>query len=184
MTPDVIYLDLDGVLVDILTAMVTVCGRQELLVDWPQNYNVHEVLGIEAQQLWARIDSRGSRFWAELEPYPWARELYAMLAAVAPTIICTSPTSSVASHAGKIVWLQRFFGPAFRDYMYVPAKHKLRLATPRALLVDDADANVEAFRAAGGRAILVPQPYNKLRAFRSDPMRHVRAAFQELIDSP
>jgi len=43
----------------------------------------------------------------------------------------------------------------------VLTRDKSLLARPRAVLVDDSDANVDAFRAAGGAGIVFPQPWNR-----------------------
>ena len=45
-------------------------------------------------------------------------------------------------------------------------------ARPDALLIDDGDHNVEAFRANGGQTILVPRPWNSLHYMPTETHLH------------
>ncbi|MFO0916509.1 MAG: hypothetical protein U0795_26370 [Pirellulales bacterium] len=53
------------------------------------------------------------------------------------------------------------------------------LAGPRRVLIGDSDAKVAAFRAAGGEAILFPQPWNANRAVK-DRLGYVKAQLEML----
>lgn len=73
--------------------------------------------------------------------------------------IATSPTLDPDSLAGKLEWIHANLPPwLHRQYLVGPCKQFL--AHPQALLVDDADRNIDSFRLWGGRAVLVPRPWN------------------------
>ena len=48
------------------------------------------------------------------------------------------------------------------------------IAGPGRWLIDDKDANVEAFRAAGGQAITVPRPWNSEHGKSHQVMETIR----------
>jgi hypothetical protein len=60
---------------------------------------------------------------------------------------------------GKLRWIERHMEERWlRRYIFTPVKEAF--ARPGVVLIDDCDANVTAFRDAGGRAVLVPRPWN------------------------
>lgn len=84
--------------------------------------------------------------------------------------ILTSPTLDADCVAGKVEWMQRFLPKwMHRNFLIGPPKHEC--AQPGRVLIDDADKNVAAFNAAGGKGILVPRPWNTLHG--RDPLTHV-----------
>jgi len=90
----------------------------------------------------------------------------------------SSPTLSPDSVAGKLEWIQRY-APAWmqRQFLIGPSKHLC--ATPKTLLIDDCDKNVEAFRMCGGHAILVPRPWNVLHGHNA--LEHLAGAFYAIF---
>ena len=164
----VIYLDLDGVCVDVVSAGLRANGYDpaETYARWQQEhlgeYRIHHVLGIPAQTYWMNIGALGAEFWADLDEYPWFWELYNTLTKAAPVIFLTSGTRAPATLSGKMRWLQTRFGVTFRNYIFTPQKQQL--ASPGALLIDDYDHNADEFIAAGGQAIRFPQIWNRNHA--------------------
>jgi len=160
----VIYLDLDGVCVDFVSAGLRAHGFDpaQVLERWANGfrgeYRIHKVLGMPSRQYWEGIDRQGEDFWANLEAYPWFWELYNKLSALAPVIFLSASTRLPATLSGKMKWLQARFGPAFQDYVFTFQKQQL--ASPGALLVDDYDLNIDRFRTAGGSAVCFPQLWN------------------------
>jgi DNA relaxase NicK len=73
----------------------------------------------------------------------------------------TSPTLDADSVAGKLEWIQRC-APKWmhRQYMIGPPKHLL--ARSNALLFDDSDKNVKAFKEHDGESVLIPRPWNSM----------------------
>jgi len=177
-----IYIDLDGVLVDILKGLCTLFKLPHLYDRWPQNDRVSRVLGISDAAVWKAVACHSPRWWVQLPVYPHARELVGMLQDHAPIRICTRPAEDPMSAAGKLIWMQNFFGDWAFDHYHL-TRHKEELARPDRLLVDDQDHNCEAFAAAGGQVIQFPQPYNRLRKvyLAGEAMGYVRDEFQRLL---
>lgn len=160
-----IFLDLDGVLADWCSAAILAHGRDptDVILSWPsETYDLAQVLGISANAMWAPIHERGAQFWAELAPYPWVHDILRGCQSVAPTTILSSPSLDPQAAAGKIAWLQRMFGRGFRDFLIGPDKPSC--ARRGAVLIDDRDEGCEGFVAAGGHAVVFPQPWNTRRA--------------------
>ena len=154
-----IFVDLDGVLADFVSAALTLHGRSDLLDSWPAGErDMAKGLGISSSKFWAEIDRAGAEFWASLEPYPWTFDFLDQLQSIAPITIATSPSNDPGCLAGKLQWMQRHLGRSFRDFLIGPSKHLL--AKPDVALIDDRGGNVRDFREHGGRAVLFPQPWN------------------------
>lgn len=165
-----IYLDLDGPMVnfeqgikDLLNKNVKVKPGQE----------IHQALGISRDEMWREIKKVGAKWWANLDPQPWAEELYDELCKIDEVMILTAPSRLPEAHAGKAEWMHRFFGKRFREY--IMTKHKWKLARPGDVLIDDWDGNIEAFTEAGGIGITFPCPWNKAHKDTKD-------AFNKVLD--
>lgn len=156
-----IFLDIDGVLADFAGGVCNLYGidRDLAYESWPEGtYDVCDALGIDTEEMWMRIDARGVRFWEQLQPYPWAHEVFATCHEHGRVVLLTSPSYHWTSAAGKVAWIQRHLGPNFRDYLIGPPKHAC--AHDRAVLVDDSESNVRAFTQHGGQGITFPAPWN------------------------
>ena len=107
--------------------------------------------------------------WVEVPEspfFPWLLETCAQAVGQANVCIATSPTKCPESLAGKLEWIHKHFPQwMHRQYAITPRKHLL--ARPDSLLIDDYPVNAARFEARGGRAILVPRPWNANWA--SDP---------------
>jgi 5'(3')-deoxyribonucleotidase len=152
--------------------------EEEALANWGFKEDITSVLGISEEKLWRKLDDAGADFWANLEPYPWANELWELCQSIAPSIILTSPSQDPFSLAGKLIWLNNQFGAPFRDYQMGPNKEFC--ARPGAVLIDDNQDNCDKFNANGGTAIVFPQPWNSLRRIKGDKMAFVTKALRRL----
>lgn len=181
-----IFIDMDGVLCDITTPVLRLHGREELIERWPVGtYYLHEAMQLTAAETWKPVNEAGTSFWAELPRYEWAEQLVALCESLAGeqcVKIATAPTDSHLSAAGKVIWLQRHFGGRFADpRRYMMGGEKALLAAPFRILVDDNDENVSLFRAKGGQAVLVPQPWNAMHHTKwNDPKAKFRYVREEL----
>lgn len=157
-----IFLDLDGVLVDFVGPALAL--HRKAIPPRDVRWNFPDQVGIPQEAFWKPL---GFDFWANL---PWTREGRALLEAVedidAPFGYLTSPCQTEGCAEGKRAWARKHLPCRGAKVFIGSAKHLL--AHPGALLVDDHDANVEAFRAAGGKAILVPRPWNTRREETDD----------------
>lgn len=159
MADPVIYLDMDGVLVQFVEGVLRLFERPELLATWPKGeYRMSRVMGVPRAAMWAGIDAGGAAWWANLEPYPWTRTLAEQLGEVAEVVIVSDPSGRGSAVAGKLHWLDVHLPQLAGDYLFGPRKELL--ARPGALLIDDCAAHVARFINAGGRAVLFPQPWN------------------------
>jgi len=158
---DTIYLDMDGVLADFvggLAAVLDTCPKFNGEDDLAANF------GMPTNQIWRKIDAAGSDFWSGLEPYPWASDLVDAARAFGRFAILSSPSWCGSSVVGKMAWLDRHVrtktsAMPFSDYVFTP--DKTHCARPGVVLVDDRQSVVDGFRAAGGRAMLLRQPWNR-----------------------
>lgn len=180
MTITRIFLDMDGVLADWATAAIIACERDpaEVYGSWPPNeYDLAVALGVSGNAMWKAVHRGGVEFWSELEPYPWMPELFELCTATAPTTILTSPSREPASLAGKMAWLQRYFGRDFRDFLIGP--DKAACARAGTVLIDDREHGCDEFVRAGGHAIVFPQTWNR-HGRLADPVTFVRSQLEVL----
>lgn len=156
-----IFLDMDGTLVNFVKGAARLFDQdyETLLGRWtPGIYDMESVLGLTKGQFFAALDKAGEDFWANLLPYPYARDFYDHCVDIAPTYILSSPTYDASSLSGKIRWLHNMFGREFRNYILTSKKEMC--ARDCHILIDDHIINVERFREHGGKAILWPTPFN------------------------
>lgn len=176
-----IFLDLDGVLVNTHKILIERVGRsyEETLAKWPVGkYEIATVMGFDYKFFWDMIREEGTAFWADAPAYPWAKDLYALCCATAPTWFLTNPIGSPGCMFGKFEWLRKFTGnEEMRNYMM--GKHKYLCSKPGALLIDDFETNCdefnsqEDFEGRGGEAILFPGIWNRNHQYAADPMAYV-----------
>jgi len=146
--------DLDGVFVNWVKGALKAHGRTEThddIVSW----NFYKDWGMTDREFWAPM--AGSKFWEDLEPYPWMGEFYEGLCDLGDVYISTSPNSCPHCHAGKLYWLKKHLGIKPKRVMIGGAKH---LMAGNGVLIDDYVENVHKFREAGGTALLFKQPWN------------------------
>lgn len=176
MKIDRILLDVDGVLADWVAGVCRLFDRDqsEMEAEWGHDYDICSVLGCSTSEMWRRVDEAGEDFWANLEPYPWADQLYDLCRSLAPTTILTSPSHDPTSLAGKLRWLDEHMGKGehFRKFLIGP--DKVACARPGALLIDDRDANCDDFRSYGGQAIVFPRPWNVFRPFVGNELEFIK----------
>lgn len=165
-----ILLDMDGVLCDFVGEACELHGRDPATVT---RWDFYAGWGMTAADFWRPINHQGRDFWARLQPYPWAAELIEAVAKADPDFhVCTTPSASPESLAGKLDWLHAHFGRRFRRYHMTPSK--AALAAPGRLLIDDSDHNVGDFIANGGEAMLFPQPWNRFATIARERMNGTR----------
>lgn len=133
---------------------------------------------LSATQFWECSSNR--EFWAD---FPTSPE-FSMILVFAEGLVgqknvhlLTSTTLSPECLAGKLEWITKRL-PRFLHRQYLMGPQKYLCAKPGALLIDDADKNVDAFRRAGGEALLVPRPWNSLKTYQTQGFLH--DAFREL----
>lgn len=155
-----IYVDLDGVLCDMVGPALEIHQRQDLLAGWPKGvYDLEKAIGITMDEFWAKIDEKGYDFWANLPAYEWMRDLMRTCYQYSERVVlCSKPSRSHYSSGGKHQWIAKHFGRRFRDFIITPQKY--HAAGPNRLLIDDCEKNIIQWQRAGGMGLLFPQPWN------------------------
>ena len=149
------FIDIDGVLADFATAALRL-HNSSLSIEKITEYGIHKFLDLTPQEFWNPISAAGFAFWRDLPPYPWMRDLWIACNDFAPTYVCTTPSLSPSSSAGKHEWIIRHLDT--RRFVMTPCKETL--AAPGHVLIDDYPINCEKFAKDGGDAILFRQPWN------------------------
>jgi len=169
----VIYLDMDGVVVDIVKGVADwlryYCNKDipnynQLIGRWPRgDYEMSEQFGVPEEEMWWQIERGGVRFWRTLPCYDSPRQFYYNLKDTFARVIFLSTPGGRGQGiadclAGKMLWLQDIFGLDFKEFIFT--SHKEQLARHDAVLIDDSAENCKKFVDAGGHAIVYPRPWN------------------------
>lgn len=177
-----VFCDMDGVLSDFVGGAYALMGATPPPLDGtPSAENVFETFGGE---VWRRIEEKGEAFWDNLEPYPWARELWKFLNewSTGSLYILTSPgMGRAAQHAcpAKLRWCQRVLDAD--SNRVILARSKFVCAHHNAILVDDTQRNITAWEARGAPSVLFPMPWNKRHADSGvDKLAYMRQALNHL----
>jgi len=150
-----ILLDMDGVIVDIISGCKEIFGEPEREDTW----NIHEWWGLDNDTFWKETENE--EFWSNLNGFDRWASFYNQLISMDKVILCTTPRLCPHSFSGKFKWIEKHFGRGFEDFIFTTQKHLL--ARPGVILIDDFDGNIDNFRLCGGEGILVPRSYNKNR---------------------
>lgn len=174
-----VLLDMDGVLVDFAAGILDALGKSDL-ADKINGWDFWKAIGVTEKEFWEPCNHEP--FWSNLS---WTEEgpriVMIVYQAVGKenTYLLTSPSRAPRSYSGKAEWVKRHLPNLQRRLLIGPSKHLF--ASPRNILIDDGDHNVDAFRAAGGKAILVPRPWNKNRG--KPVLETVQSELREYTDA-
>lgn len=158
---DLVFLDMDGVLSDFQGAACKLHQKlspSELASKntWPPcEWNMPKVFGLSKEKFWGKIDETPN-FWHDMPMMPHCLDVLGVARGIADSVrVLTTPHDHAECYAGKFEWCRRVLN--ITPYL---CREKHLLARPGRLLIDDSDENCDAFRAAGGSAILFPQHWN------------------------
>ena len=153
---------MDGVLVDFANEAIRRFGgriaRSDVTWDFPVKLGFSHGLDPEF------LGGLDYGFWANL---PWTAEGRALLAGLesifgeSVCLVSTPAEGSPGCRDGKADWVSANL-PAYNTRTFL-GRDKFLLAGPQKVLIDDHEPNVDAFMAHGGRAVLVPRPWNRRR---------------------
>jgi len=168
-----LVIDLDNTLVELARPVARLLGRHDLAAsaDYPRQYDWSKDLGIKNDELWKRVESVGPDFWATLPWTLWGERLLASARKTGQDIIIFSRVVGPNSSAGKSEWAQNNLPRGIPFFTTDCIKHPL--AAAGRYLIDDSPENCDAWEVHGGTAILVPQSYNKNRAFVGDEYNYI-----------
>ena len=137
----VIFLDMDGVLVDFDKQFKELTGMM------PREFEAQN--GIE--KFWEVIDGAGVGFWRGMKWMPGGEELYNR-ASQFKHYLLSSPSRSEVSKIGKRLW-RKDKTPNTKLYL-ARSYNKRKFAAPNHILIDDRESNIQQWRDAGGIGIL------------------------------
>jgi len=147
---------------------------------WPKpgEWDMHPFMGLTEDAFWSRL--RHEAFWSGLPWTPDGHAVLAMLQLRFPGSLCllSSPRQEPAAFAGTVCWVRKNLPGLHSRYLLGPDKGQV--AGPHALLVDDADRNVERFREMGGLAVLLPRPWNSRHAEAHDAVGCLAADLRKI----
>jgi len=140
-----IFVDLDGVLVDLVGGLAERLGKD--LSD-REIFNQEYRKFIKETNPWAL-----SQFWAKLPQTKDCEKLWNAFKGYKPLIL-SSVSNCINAVYGKELWcFTNLEIPSDRVFLSQNSADKALYASPKSLLIDDYDKNIERFRAAGGMAI-------------------------------
>lgn len=161
--PTIVLFDLDGVLVDFVRGTFAVHGKSLPPREVVWNYqSLLGFCGADDPAFWEPLSL--PTFWSGLDPLSDGLALFRCVETALGHARLGLLSSGLCpgSCDGKRAWIGQHL-PGYEPRAIFGTVKEL-LAAPCKLLVDDHDANVDAFRAAGGKAVLVPRPWNARRA--------------------
>lgn len=168
-----IFLDLDGVLADFVTAACNIHRRPFYkALEW----DFFKEWGYNDDQFWDPINNLGKNFYQfHVHPYPWAYALWNEVRATGEeVVILTNSSDNGPGMVGKMAWIQNHLaGIKGNEVIFCAKKHLL--ARPDRLLIDDNEKNIMDFEAAGGRGILFPRPWNSNHELADDPLSFLKS---------
>ena len=155
----VCYLDMDGVIADFVTSALYLHGLISKVKAHEVGWDFWTQHGISHEDFWKDM---GYEFWRDI---PLTEEFHKLVPALLDLfgpdhiVIVSSPCQTPGCVEGKREWIRKWVPALKNDTFFGKSKHKL--AGGRKILVDDHTPNVDAFRRAGGKAVLVPRPWNE-----------------------
>lgn len=166
-----IFIDLDGVLNRWMVYEVSRrAGRCVQQNEWPPEFGWN-IIGVVERLTGVRHTA--DAFWATVPEESWSEapksELFDFLVTRCPEIVGRENVHIVTSvprdknpvaYSGKAIWCNRHLPEWLADNVRMVTGKKHLLAASGRLLIDDADHNIEGWRAKGGETLLVPRPWN------------------------
>jgi len=159
------FLDVDGVLADWVGGVHERMGIDYDYSMWPYakgpaGWDFHDEAGFSFADIDAMCDFD---LWANLR---WMHDGHDIMRLVVQHFgknnirLLTAPMPNVMSASGKMEWIGRNL-PEYKRQVTIHTGDKAVLAkVPDSILIDDSSKNVDAWRAVGGKAILVPRWWN------------------------
>ena len=196
MKIDHIFVDLDDVLCDLVGTVLNLIGRSGALRNWPPGeWDIPKALGMSEADVWGKVRKEGAAFWEYLPLCWWAGPLMESVHEVAPWTIISDPRISPECAAGKIRWIEsrgvsgtNLFGlnifpsASTPPYILTAEKHLLAAGSPGRVLIDDCDANCDAWDTAGGTAILFPRPWNRNHGHSGHCLAYTDAMLEQIAE--
>lgn len=124
-------------------------------------YNIMKPDNISVGEFWSKVTPNIWSWMPRRVDTDWLLDLCARYVGRENVLICTKSLGHPLHYAHKIQWMQANL-PSWIQNQFSITSRKEAYACPTTLLIDDSADNVDKFRARkGGKAILVPRPWNR-----------------------
>ena len=171
-----IYIDVDGVLADFVSAVAIRTTNPHNWRALPQrlyrkgDQSLHKILGFEDHKsMMSKCDNQ--IFWETLRPLPDAVSFVHFILTYASQNPCelyfltTPPEEKYESFfVGRRIWLENFWEHNFpmveQPKIIFSDRKEDYVEDPDSILLDDYEENVWKWEGCGGKAMLVPTPWN------------------------
>jgi hypothetical protein len=156
----------------------------------PEGWNWHDEIGWSFDAVSQLCDFE---FWRGLS---WCSDGWDILQTILNFVdqkditLLTTPMPHIMSASGKMAWIGQNLSAYLRSTCIYsggctiegqpPVGKELFAQIPGAILIDDCQRNVERWRHAGGKAVVVPRWWNDLYDFSLDAPRFVQHQLEAL----
>jgi len=152
-----IFLDVDGVITNWIKAVAELIdvdmNDKDIREKLKKGYKFEEIVDIDEEQMWEKINKEGRKFWKNLELTPWAKKLVQEIKNTNNNLcFLTSPSSHASSLSGKKTFLDKYF----QEINFIITGEKHFCAHPNALLIDDSVNKIKKFEDWGGNVFFWP----------------------------
>lgn len=156
-----VFFDLDGLAADFVGGALAIHGLHIPPADVQWDFMTQVGFSASDPKFWEPLANE--KFWAGLQPLADGMALISGIESEMPVRRLGILSSGLVAGScdGKRKWLAQHL-PAFLGRINFCSVKEM-CASSRHILVDDHDGNVDKFIAAGGRAVLVPRPWNNRR---------------------
>lgn len=171
---NIVFLDLDGIITNFNKP---VCEKFNLPYP-PQIYHFFPEIRSQVNDFCDRS------FWQNLE---WMNDGRDILRAITDIFepekiyLLTKMMPNAETASGKMIWIQNNL-PLYSNRVILITLGVLKslLARPDTLLIEDCDKYVDGFREAGGKALLVPRPWNRLHRQANRTNQYVKEFLERI----
>lgn len=180
------FIDMDGVLVNFQPPALRAHGVEYDMYPVECGWDIVRACNVlkpgcdmTPERFWKRFEDQS--FWADL-PKTWLcdRLIFELKKLVGYENMCLLSSFAMEQCVdGKMKWIKKNL-PRELHGNYLFGRAKSFCARPDAILIDDYDVNVDKFRAAGGRAVLVPRPWNRDWMYRVNTEETLRRLHCEI----
>lgn len=160
----IIFIDLDGTIVNFVDAALKFHGVIGDTFNWPFEYgkfDINELIGISKDEF---LGPLGFDFWSNLDWTIDGKQIFFhFIKKYGRESICilSNDGNNQECREGKIEWIRRNLPSSFyEEKKYLWGSRKDFCAHENSILVDDKDMNVLNFVYARGRGVTVPRPWN------------------------
>jgi len=144
----ILFVDLDGVLVDLVGGLGIITGIDHTKNSWPE---FNDALNgyLKNQTTEKCLD-----FWANLPETPDCKKLWAKISYLQPLILSASDNNAIHCQ-GKKKWCKKHLGlDADRVFCSKNSSEKQFYASEKSILIDDFDRNIKEFKKRNGHGII------------------------------